>query len=107
MRAVRVERPGQIGMIEVDRPAAGAGDVLVAVAAVGICGSDVELLEGSRPPAYVRYPVVPGHEWAGTVAEVGPGVAGLAPGDRVVAEGFRACGACDRCQEGRTNLCSA
>jgi L-iditol 2-dehydrogenase len=107
MRAVRVERPGRIGMIEVDRPAAGAGEVLVAVAAVGICGSDVELLDGSRPAPYVRYPVVPGHEWAGTVAEVGPGVAGLAPGDRVVAEGFRACGACDRCKEGRTNLCSA
>lgn len=107
MRAVRVERPGQIGMIETERPAVGAGEVLVAVAAVGICGSDVELLEGSRPAPYVRYPVVPGHEWAGTVAEVGPGVANLAPGDRVVAEGFRACGACDRCKEGRTNLCSA
>jgi len=50
---------------------------------------------------------VPGHEWAGTVAEVCPGVAGIAPGDRVVAEGFRACGVCDRCKEGRTNLCSA
>jgi threonine dehydrogenase-like Zn-dependent dehydrogenase len=50
---------------------------------------------------------VPGHEWAGTVAEVGRGVAGVTAGDRVVAEGFRACGVCDRCKEGRTNLCSA
>jgi L-iditol 2-dehydrogenase len=107
MRAVRVDRPGAIGMVEVERPRPGPGEVLVAVAAVGICGSDVELLEGSRPAPYVRYPVVPGHEWAGTVAEVGPGVAGLAPGAHVVAEGFRACGACDRCREGRTNLCSA
>jgi L-iditol 2-dehydrogenase len=107
MRAVRVERPGEIGLIELDRPRPGPGEVLVAVASVGICGSDVELLDGSRPAPYVAYPIVPGHEWAGTVAEVGPGVAGVAPGDRIVAEGFRSCGVCDRCKEGRTNLCSA
>jgi L-iditol 2-dehydrogenase len=107
MRAVEVERPGSAGLVDVARPVPGPGEVLVAVAAVGICGSDVEILGGTRPAPYVRYPVVPGHEWAGTVAEVGPGVTGLAPGDRVVAEGFRSCGACDRCREGRTNLCSA
>jgi threonine dehydrogenase-like Zn-dependent dehydrogenase len=107
MRAVRVDRPGSAGLVEVARPAPGPGEVLVAVAAVGICGSDVEVLGGTRPAPYVRYPVVPGHEWAGTVVQVGPGVSGLAPGDPVVAEGFRSCGACDRCKEGRTNLCSA
>ncbi|HXM54205.1 MAG TPA: alcohol dehydrogenase catalytic domain-containing protein [Candidatus Dormibacteraeota bacterium] len=107
MRAVRVDRPGEIGLVELERPRPGPGEALMAVAAVGICGSDVELLDGTRPAPYVRYPVVPGHEWAGTVAEIGPGVAGLAPGDRVVAEGFRACERCDRCKEGRTNLCSA
>jgi threonine dehydrogenase-like Zn-dependent dehydrogenase len=107
MRAVRVDRPGSAGLVEIARPTPGLGEVLVAVAAVGICGSDVELLGGTRPAAYVRYPVVPGHEWAGMVAEAGPGVAGLAPGDPVVAEGFRSCGKCDRCREGRTNLCSA
>jgi L-iditol 2-dehydrogenase len=107
MRAVRVERPGVAGVVTIDRPVPAAGEVLVAVAATGICGSDVELLAGSRPAPYVRYPIVPGHEWSGTVAEVGPAVAGVEPGDRVVVEGFRACGACDRCKEGRTNLCSA
>ena len=107
MRGVCVQRPGAIAMVELERPRPGPGEVLVAVAAVGICGSDVELLDGSRPAPYVRYPVVPGHEWAGTIAEVGAGVTGVAPGDRVVAEGFRACGVCDRCKEGRTNLCSA
>ncbi len=105
MRAVRVSRPGAIDLVKVERPRPGADEALVAVAAVGICGSDVELLDGTRPHPYVRYPVVPGHEWAGTVVEVGQGVRGLAPGDRVVAEGFRACGVCDRCKEGRTNLC--
>ena len=107
MRAVRIERPGEIGLVELERPRPGPGEALVAVGAVGICGSDIELLDGSRPAPYVRYPVVPGHEWAGTVIEVGSGVLGLARGDRVVAEGFRACGVCDRCKEGRTNLCSA
>jgi L-iditol 2-dehydrogenase len=107
MRAVRVDGPGSARLVEVARPAPGPGEVLVAVAAVGICGSDVEVLGGTRPAPYVRYPVVPGHEWAGTVVEVGRGVSGLATGDPVVAEGFRSCGACDRCREGRTNLCSA
>lgn len=85
----------------------GPGEVLVRVGAAGICGSDIELFAGTRPAEYVRYPVVPGHEWAGTLAAVGPGVEGLAVGERVVAQGFRSCGRCDRCREGTTNLCAA
>jgi threonine dehydrogenase-like Zn-dependent dehydrogenase len=107
MNAVRVERPGEMSMVELERPRPGPGEVLVRVAAAGICGSDVELLRGTRPAPYVRYPIVPGHEWSGEVAELGQGVTSVRPGDRVVAEGFRACGSCDRCKEGRTNLCSA
>ena len=107
MRALVVNRPGAAAVVEVDRPRPGPGEVLVRVRAAGICGSDVELLEGRRPAPYVRYPIVPGHEWAGTVAAVGPGVAGPAQGDPVVAEGFRACGSCARCREGLTNLCTA
>ncbi len=49
MRAVRVSRPGAIDLVEVERPRPGADEALVAVAAVGICGSDVELLDGTRP----------------------------------------------------------
>jgi threonine dehydrogenase-like Zn-dependent dehydrogenase len=95
----------------------GPGEVLVRVGATGICGSDVELFEGTRPAAYVRYPVVPGHEWSGSVAAVGSGVdgggvdggggTGLSVGDPVVAQGFRNCGRCPRCREGATNLCEA
>jgi len=107
MRALVVERPGLARLSELATPEPGPGEVLIGVAAAGICGSDLELLRGSRPARYVRYPVVPGHEWAGTVVGVGPGVARLGAGDPVVAEGFRSCGACDRCQEGRTNLCLA
>lgn len=107
MRALVVDAPGTHAVREVPDPAPGPGEVLVTVAAAGICGSDLELLEGRRPAPYVRYPVVPGHEWSGRVAACGPGVTGLAPGDPVVAEGFRSCGVCDRCREGRTNLCAA
>ncbi|HEV8163102.1 MAG TPA: alcohol dehydrogenase catalytic domain-containing protein [Actinomycetota bacterium] len=108
MRALVVHEPGRYAVEDLPEPAPGPGEVLVAVAAAGICGSDLELVDGRRPAAYVRYPVVPGHEWAGRVVRTGPGVdAGLRPGDPVVAEGLRACGVCARCAEGRTNLCRA
>lgn len=106
MRAFVVNRPGEYALTELPDPAPGPGEVLVAPAAVGICGSDLELLDGRRPAEYVRYPVVPGHEWAGRVVGVGAGVTGLDPGAPVVAEGVRACGTCDRCREGRSNLCA-
>lgn len=103
MRAYLIERPGHHGLSEVDTPVPGPGEVLVAPAAVGICGSDLELLDGRRPADYVRYPVVPGHEWAGYVVDGAPG---LPAGTPVVAEGVRACGVCARCAEGRNNLCA-
>jgi threonine dehydrogenase-like Zn-dependent dehydrogenase len=106
MRAFLVQGPGKHGLSTVEDPKPGPGEVLVAPAAVGICGSDLELLDGRRPADYVRYPVVPGHEWAGRVVLAGPGVHGLEPGVPVVAEGVRSCGSCERCGEGRTNLCT-
>ncbi|HEX2158957.1 MAG TPA: alcohol dehydrogenase catalytic domain-containing protein [Actinomycetes bacterium] len=107
MLALLVTGPGSAAVTDLPEPVPGPGEVVVSVAAAGICGSDLELLDGRRPAAYVSYPVVPGHEWAGRVEAVGPQVRDLAPGDPVVAEGLRACGACDRCAEGRTNLCAA
>jgi threonine dehydrogenase-like Zn-dependent dehydrogenase len=106
MRAYVVRSPGDHGVSDLDDPAPGRGEVLVAPVAVGICGSDLELLDGRRPSGYVRYPVIPGHEWAGTVVAGGPGVTGLEPGTPVVAEGVRACGTCPRCAEGHNNLCA-
>jgi 2-desacetyl-2-hydroxyethyl bacteriochlorophyllide A dehydrogenase len=107
MRAVVIERPGVARLSRLAAPEPASGEVVVSVAAAGICGSDLEILRGTRPAPYVRYPVVPGHEWAGTVVGVGPDVRGVDVGDRVVAEGFRSCGVCERCREGRTNLCSS
>jgi len=107
MLALVVDRPGVSAVRQVPEPVPGPGEVLVEVAAAGICGSDLELLDGRRPAAYVAYPAVPGHEWAGRVLALGPGVDVVAPGDPVVAEGLRACGVCGRCAEGRTNICTA
>lgn len=105
-RAVLVDRPGSHRLITRPVPAPGPGEVRVRVAAAGMCGSDRELYEGRRAPGYVRYPVVPGHEWAGTVEAVGPGVDGALVGRPCVAEGFRPCGTCERCRDGETSLCT-
>ncbi|MFM9370758.1 zinc-binding dehydrogenase [Streptomyces sp. Da 82-17] len=104
-RSVVVERPGVHRLVTGPVPEPGPGEVRVRVAAAGICMSDRELYDGHRDPAYVRYPVVPGHEWSGTVEAVGAGVDGGLVGRRTVAEGFRACGSCTRCRCGETNLC--
>ena len=105
MKALLIERPHAARLVVLPTPEPGDDEVLVRVAAVGLCGSDLELLEGRRPLPYVRYPIVPGHEWAGTIERVGSRVRSLAPGDKVTAEGFRACGTCRRCRAGDTNLC--
>ncbi|MFD7948887.1 zinc-binding dehydrogenase [Streptomyces sp. NPDC059744] len=84
-------------------PVVGGGGV----AAAGICMSDREVYDGHRDPAYVRYPVVPGHEWSGVVEALGAGVDPALLGRRTVAEGFRSCGGCERCRSGETSLCTA
>lgn len=79
-----------------------AGEVLIRVAACGICHSDIAYLDGAWGGGL---PAVYGHEAAGVVEQVGPEVAGLAPGDRVVATLIASCGGCRRCREGRPALC--
>lgn len=105
MLRVLITRPGSIAVESAPVPEPAAGDVLIRVVAAGICGSDLELLDGQRPARFTRYPVQPGHEWTGVVERLGPGVAGPEPGTRVVATGIRGCGACDRCLAGRPTLC--
>ncbi|WP_031004036.1 zinc-dependent alcohol dehydrogenase [Streptomyces sp. NRRL F-5727] len=106
-RAVLVERPGVHRLVVRPRPSPGPGEVLVRVFAAGICLSDREVYEGRRAPGFVRYPVVPGHEWSGTVEAVGAGVDRNLVGRPCVAEGFRCCGRCGRCRDGETSLCTA
>lgn len=85
MKALIFQEPARAEIVELDRPLCGPEEVLVRSRAVGICHSDFELLEG-RYIIPVRYPVIPGHEWCGEIAEVGRDVTGFAPGERVVGE---------------------
>jgi threonine dehydrogenase-like Zn-dependent dehydrogenase len=88
MRAIVLKGPGEAVLTEFEKPLIGPEDVLIRSRAVGICGSDVELYRGIRPEGYYRCPVVPGHEWAGEVVAAGERVHTVAPGDKVVSEGF-------------------
>lgn len=106
-RAVRIDTPGSVRIMPAEPREPGPGEALVRVAFAGVCGSDREVFAGTRPAAYVRYPVVPGHEWSGTVVAVGePADAGLV-GRTVVGEGFRSCQRCAACRRGDGNLCAA
>lgn len=103
--ALVIESPGVIGLRSVAALAPGPGEAVVRPAHVGVCGTDLELLDGVVDPAYVRYPLVPGHEWSGVVAAVGPGVTGVSAGDRVTGEGIVPCRVCASCVRGLTSLC--
>ncbi|WP_395109549.1 zinc-binding dehydrogenase [Actinomadura sp. SCN-SB] len=106
-RSVVVEAPGRFRLAESAVPGPGPGEALVRVAAAGLCGSDRELYEGSRPPGFVSYPIVPGHEWSGTVVAVGEGTDPTLTGAKVVGEGYRGCQRCARCRDGAPNLCAS
>ena len=93
-------RPLSVGDLELGPP--GAGEVLVRVAAAGLCHSDLSVIDGSRPRPL---PMVLGHEAAGVVVEVGAGVRGLRVDDHVVFAFVPACGGCPPCQSGRPALC--
>jgi NADPH2:quinone reductase len=104
MQAAQIQTPGHVAVEELPPPVPGPLDVLVEVAACGVCGTDVHIAEGEFPPA--PYPLVPGHEFSGTVVETGPDVAtGIAVGDRVAVDPSLFCGHCGTCRSGRGNLC--
>jgi S-(hydroxymethyl)glutathione dehydrogenase/alcohol dehydrogenase len=86
--------------VELDDPR--QGEVLVKLAASGLCHSDEHLRQGDIP---IPFPVIGGHEGAGVVEQVGPGVTSVAPGDHVVLAFIPACGECRYCSEGHSNLC--
>ncbi len=100
-----VEAPGRARLVDIARPEPGPEEVLVRVEAVGICGSDIEMVAGARAPAFCRLPVVLGHEWSGRVEAVGDGVDAGLLGRRVAVEGHNYCGACGPCAAGATQRC--
>jgi propanol-preferring alcohol dehydrogenase len=88
-----------------DRPEPGPGELLIEIAACGVCRTDLHVVDGDIPASY---PVIPGHEIIGRVVAIGGGVEGFAIGERVGVPwlGFT-CGSCDYCRSGRENLCDS
>lgn len=95
MTAAVMAEPHRVRLAAVPTPRPGAGEALVRVRAVGVCGTDVQVYRGELSAAV---PMVLGHEYAGEVAEVGPGVTPHAVGDRVAGAGGWACGTCEGCR---------
>ena len=91
---------GRIAFDEVPRPEPGPGEVLVEIAACGICGSDLHMVL----ERYARPGAILGHEWSGTVATA-PSDSGWSPGDRVVGNAAAGCGECRPCRRGRPSVC--
>jgi 2-desacetyl-2-hydroxyethyl bacteriochlorophyllide A dehydrogenase len=103
MKAVRYTAPHELTLAEVDAPRPMPGQVLIDVAALGICGSDLLLWEGGF--SRVTPPVTVGHEFSGVIADAN-GAPGLADGDRVVVEPLLNCGECAPCRRGDYNVCA-
>lgn len=99
---------GPLELVERDTPRPGPGQVLMRVAACGVCHSNLHMIEGDWLDGGIpsMLPIIPGHEVVGTVEEVGEGVEGLAPGDRIgVQPVWATCGRCEYCLAGRDHLC--
>lgn len=103
MKALLADGAGNNVVETLDDPTPGPGEVLIAVRASGLCGSDLPILEGASSDA--RYPLVPGHEVAGEVVAVGDRLCDLRVGDRVAVDPSLYCQECHHCRAGRANLC--
>lgn len=102
MKAFVVEEPGKAVVKDVEYPKPGPDEVTVKVEKVGICGTDVHIFKGEF---ISPYPIIPGHEFSGTVYELGSDVTGRQAGDRVSADPSLFCGECKYCLTNRGNQC--
>lgn len=102
MFAGQISAPHSAGSITAPEPTPGPDDVLIAVRAAGICGTDLHIFKGEYE---ARYPLIPGHEFSGVVAAVGANVTRFKVGDRVTADPNIPCNRCIACQRGEANQC--
>lgn len=104
MKALVTTPAESVRLRDVAEPVPGHGEILVVPSLVGLCGTDLELIDATIDPAYVNYPLILGHEWVGRIAhdvnEIGP------RGTPVVVEGIVPCGYCSACRRGDTNRCA-
>jgi 2-desacetyl-2-hydroxyethyl bacteriochlorophyllide A dehydrogenase len=102
MRAAVIKAVGEIDIETMADPTPGPGEVVVQVAACGLCGTDLHILQGEFAPTL---PIVPGHEFSGTVVACGPDARDIQEGDRVGVDPSLYCHECHYCRLGRNNLC--
>lgn len=105
MRAVVFESAGNLTLSERPEPTAGHKEVVIEVAAVGVCGTDTHVFDGEFEGTI--FPLVPGHEASGIVVAIGTGVTHVAVGDQVAVNPSTTCGECEYCLTGKSNLCRA
>jgi len=105
MLKATLTKPATIEFSQVEKPAPKAGEALIEVKYIGVCGSDVHAYHGKHP--FVPLPITLGHEISGAVTEIGAGVQDIAVGDRVTVMPQLFCGKCERCREGRYNICES
>lgn len=104
MKAAVIRSVGNLELCEVEKPVIGEGEALIRVEYIGICGTDVHVLNGHHATAV--YPLIPGHEFVGKLDEIkGEGAERFQPGDTVVAQELITCGSCDACAKGEDNVC--
>jgi 2-desacetyl-2-hydroxyethyl bacteriochlorophyllide A dehydrogenase len=102
MQAVVIEKVNDFRVKELPDPTPGVGEVVIKVAVCGLCGTDMHILKGEYPSAF---PLVPGHEFSGTVVQMESGVDELKLGDRVCIDPNIYCGRCAFCRQGQVHLC--
>jgi L-gulonate 5-dehydrogenase len=104
MKVLQVKQPGEVQVAEKEVRNLQAGEVLIDIKRVGICGSDILIYTGGNP--FTVYPRVIGHEMAGVVSQIGSDVDTVKVGDRVCIDPVLNCGECDACRRGHPNVCS-
>jgi len=102
MKSVVFTQPGKFVIEDRPVPKIGPGDLLLKVAACGVCGTDIHIFHGEH---FVQFPVVPGHEYSGEVVEAGAEVSHIKVGDRVTVDPNITCGVCHFCRRGHIHLC--
>jgi D-arabinitol dehydrogenase (NADP+) len=102
MKAAAFVKPHNMAVIETEQPSLGENHVLIKVHNAGICGTDIHMLPGEYP---ATYPIIPGHEFSGTVVAVGDNVKHFDLGDRVTADTNIPCNRCFYCQRNQPNQC--
>ncbi len=103
MKAAMLKAPHQFELVDVPSRPLQEGEARVRIASSGICGSDMAIVRGDNP--FAKYPVIPGHEFAGTVMEV-KGTSSVQAGERVYVKPLPTCGECEACHKGESNHCS-